>query len=142
MSVLEPVALVDDQMFPSDLEEGIGLGHLMGEGAPVTAPGEERSGPSQRTEALFTEALFTEALFTEALFHRGTLRRQSQGRSQRRWRTTVSYVVSTQWKRYLYSRFFPSGLLGSTGSILGVASFQSHCRSTRRLSAEPWYTTV
>ena len=62
MSVLEPVALVDDQMFPSDLEEGIGLGHLMGEGAPVTAPGEERSGPSQRTEALFTEALFTEAL--------------------------------------------------------------------------------
>ena len=49
-------------MFPSDLEEGIGLGHLMGEGAPVTAPGEERSGPSQRTEALFTEALFTEAL--------------------------------------------------------------------------------
>ena len=132
MSVLEPVALVDDQMFPSDLEEGIGLGHLMGGGAPVTAPGEERSGPSQRTEALFTEALF----------HRGTLRRQSQGRSQRRWRTTVSYVVSTQWKRYLYSRFFPSGLLGSTGSILGVASFQSHCRRTRRLSAEPWYTTV
>lgn len=60
MSVLEPVALVDDQMFPSDLEEGIGLGHLMGEGAPVTAPGEERSGAI--SEALFTEALFTEAL--------------------------------------------------------------------------------
>ena len=69
-------------MFPSDLEEGIGLGHLMGEGAPVTAPGEERSGPSQRTEALFTEALFT-----EALFHRGTL-------SQRHSQEAISGAIS------------------------------------------------